>query len=51
MLDAQNSVLDGHVRKITWDEVQDPRCGWYKMAIAAHKVSCPEFELDGYRFD
>ncbi len=51
MLDAQNSVLDGHVRKTTWKEVQDPRSGFYKMAVAAHKLSCPEFKLDGYRFE
>lgn len=47
MLDAQNGVLDGHVRKTTLETAQDGRSGFYAMAIAAYKVINPSFELEG----
>ncbi len=47
MLDASNDCLDGHVRKTTWEEIQDARYGYFAMAIAAYKVMNPGFELEG----
>lgn len=47
MVVAINSCLDGHVRPITWEEVQDGRLGYYAMAVAAYKVCNPKFKLEG----